>query len=159
MPRTGRRDRKARTRTKSPGNQTQGTEEVSPSGQNGEHDIRYPHPQEGAQARAQGLYAIEPVAPKFNPWSSCPITFDRQDHPTSIRHGGCRMWGSGKTLKVQTLGCARSSFPPTDPRPSSLRSHRRTRCTRNTERHEIYTGSGHRCGVIPYTSVVVVGCL
>ena len=34
------------------------------------------------------VYAVEPVAPKFNPWSSCPITFDRRDHPTSIRHGG-----------------------------------------------------------------------
>ena len=22
------------------------------------------------------VYALEPVAPKFNPWSSCPITFD-----------------------------------------------------------------------------------
>ena len=34
------------------------------------------------------VYAIEPVAPKFNPLSACPITFDRGDHPTSIRHGG-----------------------------------------------------------------------
>src|SRR3954464_9724258 len=34
------------------------------------------------------VYAIQPVAPKFNPWSSCPLTFDRRDHPTSIRHGG-----------------------------------------------------------------------
>ena len=34
------------------------------------------------------VYAMEPVAPKFNPWSSCPITFDRRDHPTSIHHGG-----------------------------------------------------------------------
>ena len=34
------------------------------------------------------VHAIERVAPKFNPWSSCPITFDRRDHPTSIRHGG-----------------------------------------------------------------------
>src|SRR4051812_13167318 len=34
------------------------------------------------------VYAMEPVAPKFNPWSSCPITFDQRDHPTSIRHGG-----------------------------------------------------------------------
>ena len=33
-------------------------------------------------------YAMEPVAPKFNPWSSCPITFDHRDHPASIRHGG-----------------------------------------------------------------------
>ena len=31
---------------------------------------------------------MDPVAPKFNPWSSCPTTFDRRDHPTSIRHGG-----------------------------------------------------------------------
>src|SRR4051812_18383683 len=34
------------------------------------------------------VYTMEPVAPKLNPWSSCPITFDRRDHPTSIRHGG-----------------------------------------------------------------------
>ena len=34
------------------------------------------------------VYAVEPVTPKFNPWSACPITFDRKDHPTSIRHGG-----------------------------------------------------------------------
>ena len=25
--------------------------------------------------------------------------------------------------------------------------------------HGVYTGSGHRCGVIPYSSVVVVDCL
>ena len=36
---------------------------------------------------------------------------------------------------------------------------RLARRTRNTERHEIYTGLGHRCGVIPYSSVVVVDCL
>jgi hypothetical protein len=41
------------------------------------------------QKRAlRDVYAVEPVAPKFNPWSACPITFDRRDHPTSIRHGG-----------------------------------------------------------------------
>ena len=34
------------------------------------------------------VYTVDPVAPKFNPWSACPITFDRRDHPTSIRHGG-----------------------------------------------------------------------
>ena len=36
----------------------------------------------------RGIYAVEPVAPKFNPWSACPITFDRRDHLTSIRHEG-----------------------------------------------------------------------
>ena len=41
------------------------------------------------QKRAlRDVYALEPVAPKFNTWSSCLITFDRRDHPTSIRHGG-----------------------------------------------------------------------
>ena len=34
------------------------------------------------------VYVVEHVAPKFNPWLACPITFDRRDHPTSIRHGG-----------------------------------------------------------------------
>ena len=34
------------------------------------------------------VYAVEPIPSKFNPWSACPITFDRKDHPTSIRHGG-----------------------------------------------------------------------
>mgnify|MGYP005823880139 CR=1 FL=1 len=34
------------------------------------------------------VYAVEPVAPKFNPSSSFPITFDHRDHPTSICHGG-----------------------------------------------------------------------
>ena len=34
------------------------------------------------------VYIVEPVAPKFNPWSAYPITFDRRDHPTSIRQGG-----------------------------------------------------------------------
>ena len=36
----------------------------------------------------RGVYAMEPVAPKFNPWSACPITFDHRDYPTSIGHGG-----------------------------------------------------------------------
>ena len=42
----------------------------------------------GSASALRDVYAIEPVAPKFNPWSSCPITFDHRDHPTSIHHGG-----------------------------------------------------------------------
>ena len=30
---------------------------------------------------------IEFVAPKFNPWAACPITFDHRYHPVSIWHG------------------------------------------------------------------------
>ena len=39
------------------------------------------------------VYAMEPVAPKYNPWSSYSITFDRRDHPTSIRHDGSAALG------------------------------------------------------------------
>ena len=34
------------------------------------------------------VYAVEPIDPKFDPWSSYTITFDHWDHPTSISHGG-----------------------------------------------------------------------
>lgn len=34
------------------------------------------------------VYTLEPVASKYHPWSVCSITFDKHDHPTSIRHGG-----------------------------------------------------------------------
>ena len=42
-------------------------------------------------ARKQALrdvYALEPVAPKYKPWSTYLIMFDKRDHPTSIRHEG-----------------------------------------------------------------------
>ena len=45
-------------------------------------------PKKERKRALRDVYAIGPVAPKFNPWSACPITFDRRDHPTSIRHGG-----------------------------------------------------------------------
>ena len=38
------------------------------------------------------VYALEPVAPKCNPWSSCPITFDHRDHPTSILMADSPHW-------------------------------------------------------------------
>ena len=37
------------------------------------------------------VYALDPVAPKFNPWLACPITFDKHDHLTNIRLGGSAM--------------------------------------------------------------------
>jgi hypothetical protein len=45
-------------------------------------------PKKERKRALRDVYAIEPVAPKYNPWSAHPITFDRRDHPTSIRHGG-----------------------------------------------------------------------
>ena len=53
--------------------------------------VMYPNSEQPKRERKRALwdiYAMEPVVPKFNPWSACPITFDRRDHPTSIRHGG-----------------------------------------------------------------------
>ena len=34
------------------------------------------------------VYTMELVAPKYNPWSSGSLTFDRKDRPTNIRQGG-----------------------------------------------------------------------
>ena len=45
-------------------------------------------PKKERKRALRDVYTMEPVAPKFNPWSSCPIIFDRRDHPTTIRHGG-----------------------------------------------------------------------
>ena len=45
-------------------------------------------PKRERKGALRDVYAVEPVAPKFNQWSSFPITFDRRDHPTSIHHGG-----------------------------------------------------------------------
>ena len=49
-------------------------------------------PKRARKRALRDVYVVEPVAPKFNPWSACPITFDRRDHPTSIylaRRIGC----------------------------------------------------------------------
>ena len=59
-------------------------------------------------------------------------------------------FGFRQTLEVRTLGCARD-FAPTYLHPSaSLRSKL---WKEQHERHRVYTGSGHCCGVIPYSSV------
>ena len=65
-----------------------GTEEIPPWGKNGERERK---------RTLRDVYAIEPVAPKFNPWSACPISFHRRDHPTSIRHG------ASATLVLDTI--------------------------------------------------------
>ena len=88
MPKTRKRDRRARTMMRSPCSQLQGTEEVSPQVKTVNMIYATHIPKKERKRALRDVYAIEPVAPKFNPWSSCPITFDRRDHPTSIRHGG-----------------------------------------------------------------------
>src|SRR3954462_9560077 len=56
--------------------------------------------------------------------------------------------GFGQTLKVRTLGCARRLCP------LPLRLARIQLPKEQHKRHRVYTGPGHRCGVIPYSSVV-----
>ena len=70
---------------------------------------------------------------------------------------GVSAFGFRQTLEVRTLGCARRF----DPLPTHSSPNRRdlNYQTEQHKRHKIYTGSGHHCGVIPYSSVVVVGCL
>src|SRR3954463_13603255 len=52
------------------------------------------------------------------------------------------------TLKVRTLGCARRLCP------LPLRLAKIYLLKEQHKRHRVYTGSGHRCGVITYSSVV-----
>ena len=90
MPRTKKRDHKVRTRTKSPSSRAPGEEEIPPPPKSKKVNMIYAThiPRKERKRALRDVYAVEPVAPKFNPWSSFPITFDRRDHPTSIRHGG-----------------------------------------------------------------------
>ena len=88
MPRTKKRDRKARTMTRSPGNRAQGDKRSPPQVKMVNMIYATHIPKRERKRALRDVYAIDPVAPKFNPWSSCPITFDRRDHPSSIRHGG-----------------------------------------------------------------------
>ena len=68
----------------------------------------------------------------------------------------CRMLGSGRPLRFELRG-AHEDLPPTNPRPITSRESKLN--DEQHKGHKIYTGSGHRCGVIPYSSVVVVDCL
>ena len=64
----------------------------------------------------------------------------------------CRISGSGKTLEVRTLACARRSLLPLAHALTAI--SKLSASNSQNKRHKVYTGSGHRCGVIPYSSVV-----
>ena len=88
MLKTRKRDRKVTT-TRNPDRRTQGDRRSPPPQVKTVNMIYATHIPKRERKRAlRDVYAIEPVAPKFNPWSSCPITFGRRDHPTNVRHGG-----------------------------------------------------------------------
>ena len=71
-----------------PATEHRGTEEVSPQVKTVNMIYATHNPKWEQKQAVRDVYAMEPIAPKFNPWSACPITFDRRDHPTSIRQGG-----------------------------------------------------------------------
>ena len=74
---------------KSPGSRTSEDRKGSPPQVRTVNMIYTTHiPKRERNHALRDVYALAPVAPKFNPWSSCPITFNRRDHPTSILHGG-----------------------------------------------------------------------
>ena len=60
-------------------------------------------------------------------------------------------FGFRQTLEVRTLGCARRFNPL--PTCSSPNRKDLNYPTEQHKRHKVYTGSGHHCGVIPYSSV------
>ena len=76
--------------TMSPGVRTWGDRRNSPPPQVKTVNMIYAThiPKRERKRALRDVYTMEPVVPKFNPWSACPITFDRRDHPTSICHGG-----------------------------------------------------------------------
>ena len=44
-------------------------------------------PKRERKSALRDIYTMELVSPNFNPWSSCPITFNHRDHPTNIHPG------------------------------------------------------------------------
>ena len=66
MPKTKIRGHIGMTR-RSPGSRTPEAEEVPPTSADGEHDIRNPHPQEGAEACVKGCIRVGASRPKVEP--------------------------------------------------------------------------------------------
>ena len=60
------------------------------------------------------------------------------------------MCGSGKPIRFELWG-AHKDLPPTSPCPIASRESKLD--DEQHKIHKIYTGSGHRCGVIPYSNV------
>ena len=81
MPKTKIRGHIAMTR-RSPGSRTPEDRRGSPPQVPTVNMIYATHiPKREWKRALRDIYALEPVVPKFNPWSSCPITFDRTETP------------------------------------------------------------------------------
>ena len=58
------------------------------------------------------------------------------------------MLGSGRPLRFELWG-AREDLPPMTPRPIASRESKLN--DEQRKGHNVYTSSGHRCGVVPYS--------
>ena len=73
---------------------------------------------------------------------------DNEFRRTPTWRAKCRILGSGRPLRFEHWG-ARGDYA------FYLSTSQRSRLPKELhKRHKVYTGSGHRCGVIPYSSVV-----
>ena len=68
-----------------------------------------------------------------------------------VRRRSCQISGSGKPLRFEHWGAHEDLSLPSSLSQRSQGLAQRTQRTRDTR---VYTGSDHRCGVIPYSSVV-----
>ena len=69
---------------------------------------------------------------------------------TPTWHAKCQISGSGRPLRFEHWG-VHEDLSPTS---SRLEVSQRSRLLKELhKRHKVYTGSGHCCGVIPYSSV------
>src|SRR3954462_3613019 len=92
-------------------------------------------------------FSLQPRDPIVQSVSEYPLGYVRTGACMETRCR-CRILGFRQTLKVRTLGCTRRLCP------LPLRLARIQLPKEQHKRHRVYTGPGHRCGVIPYSSVV-----
>ena len=86
-------------------------------------------------------------------WSEENGAVDDEFRRTPTWRAKCRISGSGRPLRFKHWGAHGdyAFYLPASQRCKLLKELHKG--------HKIYTGSGHRCGVIPYSSVWLVDCL
>src|SRR3954464_10368779 len=81
-------------------------------------------------------------------WSEESGAVEEKSRRTPTWRTKCQISGSGRPLRFELWG-ARGDYA------LYLSASQRSKLLKEQhKRHRVYTGSGHRCGVIPYSSVV-----
>lgn len=116
-----------------------------------DRDTRRQEPSERRGRREQPDARGEPGERQpWTRWEIEPGTTEERFRRTPTWHAKCRMLCSRRPLRFELWGAC-EDLPPTNPCPIASRESKL-----NDEQHgghKIYTGSGHRCGVKPYSSV------